>query len=153
MITNLSKPVAPQAKGQEDDIAGVKAEIEALKSARAHELKAQRRSQVEQSVLGQASEQSREHVRLLLAGLHTDGAIDLYAEDPVAEAHKAATKLRQSMPALFAQTTHASPAPAGRHELVPDVPLHELTKEQLSLLSQEEFSKRRRAARTSGLAV
>lgn len=147
------QPAPAQPAAPADDIAGVRAEIEALKAARLAETRAQRRQQIEQSVLGQASEQARETVRLMLAGLHHDGAIDLHAEDPAAEAQKAAARLRQNMPGLFAQPGSASPAVSGSHQLVPDIPLHEMTREQLALLSDDEFSKRRRAARTSGLVV
>lgn len=155
MIEGLKAQPQPAAQPAPpvDDLSAVRAEIEALKAARDAESKATRRQQIEQSVLSQASEQSRDTVRLLLVGLHHDGLINLHADDPIAEANKAATKLRQSMPGMFSAPGSASPAAAGAHQLVPDIPLHEMTREQLSLLSDDEFSKRRRAARTSGLVV
>lgn len=163
-LTTLVKPPADAGKpdGQssapksplEEQLEQIASKVNALASKDEHAAKSERRRAITDAVISQASEGSRELVRGALATLAIDGAIDLYAERTQDEVDKALAKLRASHPGAFASSTNGMPAPGAKHNIIPEgVALHELTAEQLARLSDEDFSKMRKAARTSGLAV
>lgn len=148
-------PAGTPAPGSvEAQIAELAKVVGSLATDKNDTIKAQRRKAVEDTVIAAAKESDRALIRGELAMLALDGVVDLYAEDSAGQVTKALDKLRASRPGSFAQPTGSAPAASGEHNLIPPgTPLHELTAEQLARLSDEEFSKARRAARTSKLAV
>lgn len=144
----------PEAPKPVDDVAALKAEIEALKARNADGDKATHRAAAEQHVLAQVTEQNRETVRLMLSGLHASGAVDLHAPDSAGTAARALERLRQNSPGLFTQPGNSNPADSTRHGVVPPgTPLHEYTAEQLAMVDDENFNKLRKSTRTGKLAV
>lgn len=116
--------------------------------------KTERRHAIMSGVAAHAQESQREMIRGAVAMMHIDGEIDLTAEATQAEVDKALAKLRAKFPGAFASGGQTNPAAGIRHgDVPPGTPLHEYTKEQLSRLTPEEFTKLRKASRTSGLAV
>lgn len=157
----LAKPAAqtpeqPQTPGNPlesklEQLAGV---VQSLVGDKTNEQKTARRKAITDAVVTAAKEDQRELVRGALSTLVLDGAVDIHAENTIAEAEKALSKLRAAHPAAFAPASGSSSASAQNHDLIPPgVQLHELTREQLARMSDEDFSKARKAARTSRLAV
>lgn len=157
----LAKP-APQAAEQAqapgnplesklEQLAGV---VQSLVGDKTNEQKTARRKAITDAVVTAAKEDQRELVRGALSTLVLDGAVDIHAENTIAEAEKALAKLRAAHPGAFAPASNSTGASAQNHDLIPPgVQLHELTREQLARMSDEDFSKARKAARTSRLAV
>lgn len=128
--------------------------VDSIVGDKQNEAKQQRRKAITEAVVASANESGRELVRHALATLALDGAVDLHAENTTAEVAKAIEKLRASHPGSFTSPQNPQGATGGQHDLIPPgVALHELTADQLARLSDEDFSKLRRAARTSKLAV
>ena len=143
-------PPAPPS----DPLAAVKAEIEAIKAQGLEAAKAQCRAAIEAAVLAHAGEKDRETVRLMLSGLGSTGAVDLTSEDVGGTTARALEKLRANSPGMFTVPGSSAPADSIRHGVVPEgTPLHEYTREQLDLVSDEDFSKIRRQGAKSKLAV
>lgn len=147
-------PAPPAPTGLEAQVAALATAVGGIVSKEDRAAKDARRKAITEAVASQANEASRELVRGALATLALDGAVDLHAEATQAEVDKALTRLRASNPGYFAGAPSSTAAPTGNHSLIPPgVALHELTSEQMSRLSDEDFAKARRAARTSKLAV
>ena len=128
--------------------------LAALEATESAVRRAEKRKAIESAVTGAATEAGRELIRGALHIMAVDGTIDLHADDPASESAKALARLRALHPGAFAPAASSNPAPSSGHDLMPPgVALHELTAEQLARLSDEDFSKLRRAARTSKLAV
>jgi len=128
--------------------------VESIVGDKQDQAKKERRKTITDAVVAAANESGRELVRHALATLALDGAVDLHAENTTAEVAKAIDKLRASHPGSFTGPQNPQGATGGQHDLIPPgVALHELTADQLARLSDEDFSKLRRAARTSKLAV
>lgn len=160
-LTTLSKPPAAD-QSKPDDVAkspleqqleSLASTVQQLASKDESAAKSERRRAITDAVVAQAAEGQRDLVRGALATLALDGVVDLYAERTQDEVNKALAKLRAAHPGAFA-APNSAPAPGAKHNIIPDgVALHELTAEQLARLSDEDFSRLRKAARTSGLAV
>lgn len=136
------------------ELAELKTAVQSIVGDKTNEQKSARRKAITDAVVSVAKEDQRELVRGALSTLVLDGAVDIHAENTTAEAEKALTRLRAAHPAAFAPASSSSGASDGQHDLIPPgVPLHELTREQLARMTDEDFSKARKAARTSRLAV
>lgn len=156
----LARPQTPAAGEQTpanpleaklEKLAGV---VESIVGDKQDEAKKLRRKTITDSVIAAAKEDQRELIRGALSTLVLDGAVDIHAENTAGEVDKALTSLRAAHPAAFAPASGSSSASAQNHDLIPPgVQLHELTREQLARMSDEDFSKARKAARTSRLAV
>lgn len=145
---------APKPTGLEAQVSELATIVKGLATKEADGVKAQRRKTIEDTVIAAAKQDVRDLVRGELAMLALDGAIDLHAEDTAGQVDKALAKLRAKNPGHFAAASGSAPAPTGQQNPIPpNAQPHELTPEQLNRLSDEEFSKLRKASRTSGLAV
>lgn len=159
-VSSLAAPAtptttaAPAPTGIEGQLQQLATTVQALVTKDDGKAKAERRAAITTAVAGTVAEQHRELIRGALATLALDGEIDLHAEATQAEVDKALTKLRAKHPAAFATAGNSSPADSVRHGVIPEgTPLHELTREQLAAMPDEEFSKRRREGAKSRLAV
>ena len=160
-LTTMAKPPAIEpgktdesAKSPlEQQLESLASTVQQLASKDESAAKSERRRAITDAVVAQATDAQRDLVRGALATLALDGVIDLYAERTQDEVDKALAKLRAAHPGAFA-APNSAPAPGAKHNIIPEgVALHELTAEQLARLSDEDFSRLRKAARTSGLAV
>lgn len=99
-----------------------------------------RRREIVDAILDGAHPQRKDELRLMLAGLHESGELDLYAEDPKAESRKALDKLRKRLPSYFTpgnSSTGATPQGPGRD--LSQVDWMQLTPEEQRSVSPEDF--------------
>lgn len=108
-------------------------------------------------VLSSANPQHRDELRHMLAGLHEDGEIDLYAEDTKTSAQKAVEKLAKRFPDKFgsADPTAGGTASGARTSVPDNVPLEEMPLEVVRAMSDEDFAKRYGAGKDpkKGMAI
>lgn len=112
-----------------------------------------RRREVVDTILDGAHPQRKEELRLMLAGLHESGDVDLYAEDAKAEGRKALDKLRKRLPSYFTPSGTATGATqSGPGRDFSNVDWMQLTPEEQRNVSPEDFRKHfaGRGTRTRG---
>lgn len=122
--------------------ARVEAEAKAQAAAEQLEQRSRqdRRREVVDTILDGAHPQRKEELRLMLAGLHESGDVDLYAEDAKAEGRKALDKLRKRLPSYFTPSgsvVGATQSGPGRD--YSNVDWMQLTPEEQRNIPQEEF--------------
>lgn len=115
------------------------AELSSKEEARARQ---DRRREIVDAILDEAHPQRKDELRLMLAGLHEAGDLDLYAEDAKAEGKKALDKLRKKMPAYFTPAdARSTPSPRGPGRDLTGVQWMDLTPDEQRAVSAEDFRK------------
>lgn len=105
-----------------------------------HRARQDRRRDIVDTIVGEAHPQRKDELRLMLAGLHESGEIDLYAEDAKTEGRKALEKLRKRLPAYFSPSGSAVGATQnGPGRDYSDVDWMQLTPEEQRNMSQDDF--------------
>lgn len=115
-----------------------------------------RRREIVDAILEAAHPQRKEELRLMLAGLHESGDVDLYAEDAKIEGKKALDKLRKRLPSYFTPSGTATGATqSGPGRDYSNVDWMQLTPEEQGNVSPEDFRKHfaGRGSRTRGASA